>query len=119
MKLKSSILTLIALAAVPFASQAQPGADAAVDACVKSFADTYLPGHPVKHVSKRAPAAGPIDTYYAPRRYTISLSAYGARSGDLLAQARCVASRKGVVIVLDSPPAGEYVARADFAVSLR
>jgi hypothetical protein len=30
-----------------------------------------------------------------------------------------VASRRGDVIVLDSPPAAEYVARANFTVSLR
>jgi hypothetical protein len=119
MKTKLSILALVALAAVPFAAQAQPGADAAVDACVKSFVDTYLPGHPIKQVSKQEPAPGPIDTYYAPRQYTIALAAYNARSGDLLAQARCVANRKGTVIVLDSPPAGEYVARANYTVSLR
>lgn len=119
MSLKPSVLTLIALAAVPFAAQAQPSAETALDACVKSFVATYLPGHPVRQVSKRAPAPGFIESYYAPRQYTIALTAYGARSGNLLAQARCVANRSGSVIVLDSPPAGEYVARADFAVSLR
>lgn len=118
MNLKSSVLTLVVLAAAPFASQAQPG-DAAVDACVKSFVDTYLPGHPVKQVSKRSPVQSTIEMHYAPRQYTIALSAYGVRSGDLLAQARCVASKRGIVIVLDAPSADEYVARADYRVSLR
>lgn len=119
MKLTSSIFALVALAVVPFATQAEPRGDVVVDACVKAFVDTYLPAHPVKQVNKQAPAPGPVDTYYAPRQYLVALSARGARSGDLLAQARCVANRKGMVIVLDSPPVDEYVARADFVVSLR
>ena len=119
MNMKPLILTMAALAAIPFAAPAQAGSDAALDACVKSFIDAYLPGHPVKQVNKQEPASGPIDTHYAPRQYTIALAAYSARSGDLLAQARCVASRRGDVIVLDSPPASEYVARANFAVTFR
>ena len=119
MNMKPWILAVAALAAIPFTAPAQAGSDAALDACVKSFIDAYLPGHPVKLVNKQEPATGPLDTYYAPRQYTIALTAYSARSGDLLAQARCVASRRGDVIVLDSPPAAEYVARANFVVSLR
>lgn len=119
MKLTSAIFALVALAVVPFVTQAEPRGDAVVDACVKAFVDTYLPAHPVKQVNKQAPAPGPIDTYYAPRHYLIALSAHGVRSGNLLAQARCVANRRGVVIVLDNPPADEYVSRADFVVSLR
>ena len=119
MNTKTWVLTAVALAAMPLAAPAQAGSDAAIDACVKSFVDAYLPGHPVKLVNKQQPATGPLDTHYAPRQYTIALAAYSAQSGDLLAQARCVASRRGDVIVLDSPPAAEYVARATFAVSLR
>jgi hypothetical protein len=115
---KSTLLALLALT-VPHASQARSAPTAAVDACVKSFVEAYLPNNPLKQVRKLIPAASPIDAYYAPRKYTVALSAYGVRSGDLLAQARCVASNKGVVLVLDNPPAGEYVARADFVVSLR
>jgi hypothetical protein len=118
MKTKTSILALVALTALPFASHSRPG-DAAVDACVKSFVDTYLPGHPVRQVKKLAPPASPLDAFYAPRQYTIAMSAHGARSGELFAQARCVASRHGLVLVLDSPATDEYVARADFVVSLR
>ena len=118
MNVRSSILAVIALAAVPFASQAN-GGDAAVDACVKSFVDGYLSGHPVKKVRRDAPIETAVERYYAPRQYTVALSAHGVRSGDLLAQARCVASKSGIVIVLDNPPADEYLARADFVVSLR
>ena len=118
MNLKSSILPVIALVAIPFASQAHAG-DAAVDACVKSFADAYLAGRPVRKVRKHAPVATAIESYYAPRQYTVALSAHGVRSGDLIAQARCVASKSGVVIVLDNPPADAYMARADFVASLR
>jgi hypothetical protein len=118
MNLKTSTL-LVLLAAAPLAGHAQNGPAAAVDACVKSFVDGYLQNHPVKQIKKYIPPASPIDAYYAPRKYTVALSAYSVRSGDLLAQARCVASNKGVVIVLDNPPADEYVARADFAVSVR
>ena len=115
---KSTLLALVVFA-LPLASQAAPGPSAALDACVKSFLETYLPNHPVKQIRKRIPTTGPIDAFYGPRQYTIALSAQGVRSGDVLAEARCVANSKGIVIVLDSPAAGEYVARADFAVTLR
>jgi hypothetical protein len=118
MNTKTSLLALVALTALPFSSHSQPG-DAAVDSCVKSFVEAYLPGHPVKQVKKVAPPESPLDAFYAPRQYTIAMSARGARTGELFAQARCVASRNGLVLVLDSPSTDAYVARADFVVSLR
>lgn len=59
------------------------------------------------------PAASPIGIYYARRQYIAAVGAYADRSGDLLAQAHCVAS------VLDNSPAAGYAARADSVVSLR
>jgi hypothetical protein len=52
-----------------------------------------------------------------PRKYTIALSARGLRSGEVLAEARCVADHEGIVLVLDQPPA-DYVAHADFIAKL-
>jgi len=52
------------------------------------------------------------------RQYTILLDARGKRSGELLAQASCVASRRGDVIVLESPAAPEQVAKADLRATL-
>jgi hypothetical protein len=116
----SALLALVALAAAPLATHAQDSAQAAVDACVKSFIESYLPDRTVKQVrGKAAPPMSPIEAHYAPRQYTVALSAYGARTGDLLAQAQCVASRDGSVIVLDDTASRERLAHADFAVSLR
>ena len=115
---KIALLASLAMAVVPLASQAGT-ATAALEACVKSFTETYLPGHPVRQVKKVMPVEGPIRDYYKPRQYTIALSARGVRSGDVLAQARCVASSNGIVLVLDDPSPSEYLAQADFVVGLR
>lgn len=105
----------LALAATPLASYA--GSNQALDACVKSFVETYIPKDRVVRVYKHQPTMGPLGMMQAGRKdtYTIALSAVGKRSGKEIAQARCVASRRGEVIVIDSPPAGSYVAKADFA----
>ena len=116
---KAALFAAVVVASAPLASEARQGPSAAVDACVKSFVESYLPERTVREVKKHIPAAGPIDAYYSPREYTVALAAYGADSGKMLAQARCVANNRGVVIVLDSPPSGEDVARADFAITLR
>jgi hypothetical protein len=105
---------LLVLAATPFATHAG-GADRALNACVSAFVDTYVPDRIVR-VRKVHPPAGVLDIRTnRSRAYTIALSARGARSGELLAEARCVASGRGDVIVLDSPPAETYVAKADFS----
>jgi hypothetical protein len=115
----AALIAAVVVAAAPLASEARPGPPTAVDACVKSFIDSHLSNHAVREVKKRIPASGPLEAYYSPRKYTIALAAYGAESGRVLAQARCVADKRGVVIVLDSPPEDEYVARADFTVVIR
>lgn len=119
MKLKHTVLAAALALAVPLASQAQTAHSAAVNACVKSFAESHLSKYSVKRVRKDRAAASPLEAFYKPSTYTIALAAYGAESGQLIAHARCVASGKGVVLVLDNPPAEEYVARADVSVALR
>lgn len=119
MKLRHTFLAAALALTVPFASHAQSGSTAAVNACVKSFTEAYLPKYSVKRVRKDRSPVSPLEAFYKPSTYTIALAAYGVHSGELLAQARCVASGKGVVVVLDTPPAGEYVARADYSISLR
>lgn len=119
MKIKlTSIALATTLATASFATHAAPGPAAALNACVKAFTATYLPGHPVgrtKIIGSSAPSSVPTWT----RNYTIGLTAIGTRSGNVLAEARCVAGRDGVVVVLESPPTRNYLAKADFVVSVR
>jgi hypothetical protein len=105
----------LALAAVPCASYAD-SAERAVNACVKSFVDTYLPDR-VVHVRKQLPSPGPLDRYID--SYTIVLMAEGKTSAAPLAQAQCVANRRGDVIVMDGAPIAKSLSKADFVVSLR
>ena len=101
---------LIVLAAAPFAAQAE-GSAKATQACIDAFVEAYVPeGHAVR-VQTSEPAAGPL--VYFVKQYTIALSAHYSRSGQEIAQARCVASRRGDVIVLDRPPVETYIAKAD------
>lgn len=109
-----AVIGTLMLAATPLASHAGP--NQAIDACVSTFVETYIPKDRVVRIRKQHPPAGPLDAMsYRKNVYTIALSARGARSGQEIAQARCVVSKNGQVIVLDSPPANTYVAKADFA----
>ena len=112
---KVALSGLLALAAIPFAAQAD-NADRAANACIKSFVETYLPKHQPVRIKKIEPVASPL-RYYTNRfgTYTVALSARLSRSGEELAQARCVASARGEVIVMDSPPVATYAANADVA----
>ena len=101
----------------PMASNADP-ASAAVDACVKSFIESNFTEDRVVQVRKRLEPTGSLHFIYPQPRYTIALTARGARSGEVLAQARCVAGARGNVIVLDSPPFDRYLANADFSVTV-
>jgi hypothetical protein len=105
---------MLALVATPHASYAD-SAQRAVNACVKSFVDIYLPDRVVQ-VHKQLPASGPLDRYIG--SYTILLTAEG-KTSSTLAQAQCVANRRGAVIVMDSGPIAKSISKADFVVSLR
>lgn len=119
MSLKTTaLIAAVVLGTTAFGNVARADAAHALDACVKSFVTGYLPDRVVRHVDKDQSTASAIQSFYV-RKYTIALAAYGADSGTLIAQARCVASNRGHVIVLDNPPASEYVARADYAVTVR
>lgn len=109
-----AVATLIALAA-PVATQAESSAAAVVDSCVKSFVETYMPERTVRDV-KLAGEHGAIRT---DREYTILLTARGAKSGTLIAEARCVAKGNGIVVVLDTSVAASDIANADFVVAMR
>ena len=111
-----ALSTLLSLCATPFATQAA-GIDRALDACVSAFADRYLQDRTVT-VRKVMPTPSPLELMARPDHYTIVLDARVKRSGELLAQASCVASRRGDVIVLDSPALPEHVAKADFRATL-
>lgn len=117
MNTRKALITcgMLALATVPCASYAD-GAERAVNACVKSFVDTYLPDRVVQ-VHKQLPAPGPLDRYIG--SYTIVLTAQGKTSAVQLAQAQCVANKRGDVIVMDSAPIAKSLSKADFVVSLR
>jgi hypothetical protein len=111
-----ALSALLGLTATPLATQAA-GADGALDACVSAFVDRYLPDRKVT-VHKRAPAPGPLDVLARNEQYTVLIDARGKRSGEQLAQAVCVASRRGDVIVLDSAVTPEHVSKADFTATL-
>lgn len=120
MNTRKSVLTISLLLAAfaPLGAQAS-NVDRAVDSCVAAFVDAYIAdGTPVR-VSKRIPADSPLNLMARAKSYTIALEARNARTGEQLAQARCVASRRGDVIVLDTPQPESYLASADFAVVLR
>lgn len=105
----------LVLAATPLASYAGPRQ--ALDACVKSFVETYVPKDRVVRVHRKQPPVTPLGALNDRKgSYTIALSARGARSGKDIAQARCVASTHGDVIVMDSTAVNTYIAEADFAV---
>lgn len=88
----------------------------AIDACVKSFVETYIPQDRVVRIRKRQPPLSPLGILNDWKgTYTIALSARGARTGEEIAEARCVASAQGEVIVMDSPARETYIAKADFA----
>jgi hypothetical protein len=84
---------------------------------VSAFADRYLPDRIVT-IHKQIPAESPLTSMAHERQYTILLDARGKQSGALLAQASCVASRRGDVIVLESPVTPERVAQADVRATL-
>jgi hypothetical protein len=114
---KSLILAaMLSLTAAPFAAQAA-GGDRALDACVSAFVDRYLPDRKVT-VRKQLPAPGPLDVAARKDHYTILIDARGKLSGEQLAQAQCVASPRGDVIVLDSSVTPESIAKADFTATL-
>lgn len=106
-----SLAVLVGLSATPLATRAD-GVDRALNACVSAFTDRYLPDRIVS-VHKVAPSDSPLTAMAHERQFTIVLDARGKQSGDLLAQASCVASRRGDVIVLESPVTPERVAQAD------
>jgi hypothetical protein len=111
-----ALSALLGLTATPFTIQAA-GGDRAVDACVSAFVDRYLPDQPVT-IRKLTSAPGPLDVLDHKNHYLIVLDARSKHSGELLAQAQCVASRRGDVIVLDNAVTPEFVAKADFRASL-
>lgn len=110
------LTALLGLSATPFTTQAA-GVDRAVDACVSAFVDRYLLDRTVT-IHKLLPSPGPLDALTRKDNYTIVLDARSKRSGEQLAQATCVASRRGDVIVLDSSVTVDSVAKADFRATL-
>jgi hypothetical protein len=115
----STIATCIAFGAVPMTSEAKSSPNVAIDACVKSFVQTYLADRTVRQIST-APVVNPSPlSLFASREYLVVLSAHGADSGELIAEARCVSNRNGIVVVLDSQNVAHYRAKADFVLSMR
>jgi hypothetical protein len=122
MKLRhTAIAAVLALTALPFTSQATTDRpQAAVNACVKAFVQTYLSDYQVRETKKILRATNsPIEAYYQARKYSVALTARGLQSGDLIAQAHCVANGNGIVLVLDTPADPAVMARTDFVVSVR
>jgi len=111
-----ALSALLSLTAIPLSSHAA-GIDRAVDACVSAFVDRYLPDRSVM-IRKLLPAPGPLDVLSRRDNYTIAIDARSRHGGELLAQASCVASRRGDVIVLEDSTSPELVAKADLRATL-
>jgi hypothetical protein len=110
------LAALAGMTATPVATQAA-GVDRALDACVSAFVDRYLPDRKVT-VRKLVPSPGPLDVLARENHHTIFIDARSKRTGEQLAQAACVASPRGDVIVLDSAVTADFVAKADFRATL-
>lgn len=112
-----SLAAIVLLAAAPYSSEAA-GPEAAFNACTKAFVNTYLPNRIVRQQKTVDAAHSPLELRYT-RTYTIALRAVGATSHTVLAEARCIADKKGLVLVLDTPPTRDYLAQADYTASLQ
>lgn len=112
----AAAVALASLIATPLVAQAV-GPDRALDACIDAFVDRYLPDHAVT-VTKRVPAPGPLDAFVRRDHLTIVLDARSKSSGEQLAKATCVASRRGDVIVLEKSATPEHFITADFRATI-
>ena len=112
---KSSMVSLLALAVAPLCTEAAPAtATSALNACVKAFVQTYVPNNPVRVTRTRSAEVPRVLSLALPSKHTIELSARGVESGTVLAQARCIADKNGIVLILDAGTSAETViARAD------
>ena len=61
---KSLLISVTAMAAIPFASEARSRSAVALDACVKAFVETHLPNHSVRQLKKDVPVSSPIGAYW-------------------------------------------------------
>lgn len=109
----SAAVVAAAVLATP-AAHAAPSS-AAVNACVDAFVDTYLSKQKVVRVRKPMEPLHSMSFIYSANKYTIALMARRNSDGEVLAQARCIASARGSVLVLDSPPIETYLSQASFS----
>lgn len=108
---KSSLLALLAFAAVPLTSQAGDAAtDAAFNACIKAFTTTYIPNHPIQKTRSDTSALSLTTEYHKPSSYTVEVRARGVKSGRTIAGARCLVDGDSVVLIQDE---------AKYAVTVR
>ena len=101
-----SLAATMSMLALPAASRAD--ADAALDACLKAFADANVPKeHPVR-LQKVQTVDSPLNPHAAP--YRIILTATGATSGKKIASGTCTVDRKGEIIAMTGRPATPQLA---------
>lgn len=99
---------IIALCAVgPAVSQAWPG-DAPLQACVSAFEKTLVSPDDAARTfkvvhEKDEPYASAILQYYS-IGYTFDLQAHDPKSGELVAQARCITDNRGKISSLSPLP---------------
>lgn len=107
----------VAMAAfvAPVASHAD--ASSAFDACVKSFIESKLPKAQQVSVRKNIPYTSTV-LALQPKSYTIDLVAQEVKSGAEIAQARCVADRRGRVLVLGEDGFGSTTQKADMVAAV-
>ncbi|PZN32578.1 MAG: hypothetical protein DIU71_07210 [Proteobacteria bacterium] len=112
-----AIAGMFAVSAVPLAASAGPAQ--ALDACLESYVETYVPaGHPIKLIKQRERRAPFTEFSQSSGPYTIAIEARGTESGKLYGSARCIADARGHVIVMDTPPPHTYRALATFTAVL-
>jgi len=114
----AALAALLCMSAASSPAQAATAPTKAFNACVKAFVTTYLPGRAVR--TAESIDSSRLNTLaLTQRRFTIAFSARGAESGAVLAEARCVADGKGIVLVLDKPATLDYLASADIRAEVR
>ncbi len=105
MNIKTSFLVVL-LAAAPLASNADDlTSHEAFDACIKAFSTAQIANHPVRETRMNLSYTSSTLDYWKPDRYTIEVRARGARSGEVLAEGRCVVNRDNVVLIQDAAKA--------------
>jgi hypothetical protein len=85
----------------PLAGQAAPARS--LDTCIDAFVSQHLPsGHRIAQVRKVRPSRDAFDNFRS--RFTYRVRANGVDTGEEIASATCVVSRKGELLAMRVEP---------------